>query len=89
VNSFGAKPVYDSMTNSTIRDFILKSNETFLFSYNETLLSTGCWILHHGPSHCADLVDYSPYDPYDDSALIFTLELNGTSVSLNRNFLTV
>ena len=89
VNSFGAKPIYDSMTNSTIRDFILKSNETFLFSYNETLLSTGCWILHHGPSHCADLVDYSPYDPYEDSALIFTLELNGTSVSLNRNFLSI
>ena len=49
VNSLGAKPIYDSMTNSIISDFTLKSNETFLFSYNETLLSTGCWILHHSP----------------------------------------
>ena len=89
VNSLGAKPIYEAITDSPIRSGTLPTYGTFLFSYNETLLSTGCWLVHNGPSHCADLVDYSPYNPGEDSALIFTLELNGTSVSLNRNFLTV
>lgn len=46
VNSLGAKPIYDSTTNATIQGGIYNKDSSSLFSYSETMITGGCWIIY-------------------------------------------
>lgn len=48
INGLGAKPVYSNMAASTAETTLFNVNYTFLFVYDSTRVSSGCWILYRG-----------------------------------------
>ncbi len=47
INNLGAKSVYSSLNNG-LTETVFKSNSTYLFVYNSTRISGGCWDLYAG-----------------------------------------
>ena len=48
VNNLGAKPIYNSMAESTRITTMFNKTYTFLFVYNTVRVSTGCWDMYYG-----------------------------------------
>lgn len=61
VNDLGAKPVYVSNAASTRSTTLFTSSSTYLFVYNSTRVSGGCWDAYYG---------------YDSNTIAYQLRLN-------------
>jgi hypothetical protein len=58
VNGLGAKPVYSNMAAATAETTLFNVAYTFLFVYDSTRVSGGCWILYRGYDSNTNTIGY-------------------------------
>lgn len=58
VNGLGAKPCYNNMADATAETTLFNAAYTFLFVYDSTRVSGGCWILYRGYDSNTNTIAY-------------------------------
>lgn len=58
INGLGAKPVYNNMAAATAETTLFNINYTFLFVYDSTRVTGGCWVLYRGYDSNTNTIGY-------------------------------
>lgn len=58
INGLGAKPVYNNMASATAETTLFNINYTFLFVYDSTRVTGGCWVLYRGYDSNTNTIGY-------------------------------
>lgn len=58
INGLGAKPVYSNMAAASAESTMFNVNYTFLFVYDSTRVSGGCWMLYRGYNSNDNTIGY-------------------------------
>lgn len=58
INNLGAKKVYNNMAAATLESTLFNINYTFMFVYDSTRVTGGCWVLYRGYDSNTNTIGY-------------------------------